>query len=1128
MKKVLYYILLGCMLVAGLPACTDEPLMDGGGEIPEGETTLSAVVNFKPFGEALTGKGRSAGNAIKSIDNLCVLFYVDEGEGETKTQKLVSCQYYDDSKTGDFKVDEVERTDTPATSDKEHQAEAKTPQATISKLVIPYGKYYVYVVANMGDLNAESSIYKEAIQTAEGLKNIQLTWQYPGNQNTEEEETTTTETYEDCVRKNNQMFGYFTTQKKEESVSTSRPSDFDAPLLIIDKSVDKLHAWIRRAASKVTVAYDGTGLEEGVFIYLKSVTIKDIPQTCPLGANNPAHPNGYQPTEGDQGVELKNLMDGETIKYYEGETEPSVSDFKETYAARITKGTPLFGSGDKDNKAFHPKELSEVHTETTNALYFYENMQGKGKEGTPSDKRQVVAGAEDKTKPTYPDGGVKGKEGWKDAKPYGTYIEVDAYYVSINKERVGRGPIKYRFMLGKDVITDYNAERNYHYKLTLKFKGYANDADWHIEYEEPKPSIEVPNPYYISYLYNRTMNLPVKINTGGGELTSLEAEIIFNNWAPYGTLPLNAGGLDYARAYDYAQNPNNEHLNQPWNGFLSLSKTTYRILLKENDPYKDQVPDGLIVPGIKWITNNEEYYKLENKGWRKYNVSDGIHVDAEHGNYSITNKEDHLLASIPLYTRAKQMHIRSGYTGNNPYVAYQRHAKVKITAIVKVSDREHKLEDIVDIYQVRRIVNPKGIYRSSGNSESFNVTLLRLPRENAEEFVSFSSEGPWKAYVVNSQTEAERGDPSFTDPNPGFINLSVLDSKNTRLENGVIHGVTGSDIKFKINFNGTIAKNAPNRNAIVRVEYHNYTCEHLIFVHQGNQPQELLPREAKWHVSNLVSKGKEASNPLDEGSLFKYKNLDQPIAAKNQYSSRTPMINVKPTYFPDPVSKGNSYELLGGGTTTWKNIANEPASSTKSWGLGANLSNTRIAKMEDYEALFESEMIAQGYGVLYGDESTEPKTKIVDAYGYQEDQAYYTGGSAIKDRGIRGCFVYNRNTGNHIFLPVGASGYGHRKTKEEGNGVLRYSCGQTGVFQNLELAPLFYDLYMRPGAIYWANEAKKDNPDDPTATSYQIAVGWDINYFTFDFNRIYQGNVFNGNESDACFIRCVEPAPAGN
>lgn len=513
-----------------------------------------------------------------------------------------------------------------------------------------------------------------------------------------------------------------------------------------------------------------------------------------------------------------------------------------------------------------------MHTEFTNALYFYENMQGMGKEGTTSDKRQVVKGDQDPTKPTYPDGGAEENEAWKDAKPYGTYIEVDAFYVSINEKKVGRGPIKYRFMLGKDVITDYNAERNHHYKLTLKFKGYANDADWHIEYEEPEPGIEVPNPYYISYLYNRTMNLPVKINTGGGTLISLKAEILTNNWAPHGTLSLAEGGLDYARAYDYAENPNDESLNQPWNGFLSLRKTTARILIKENDPDKDQVLVDLTIPGTVKITSNKDYYETSEKGLRTYNVAKQLHEDKD-GNYEIKGDNDHLLASIPLYTRAKQMHIKSGYTGNNPYVAYQRHAKVKIIAVVQVNGKDHSLDETVDIYQVRRIVNPKGIYRSNNNNRPFDVTLLRLPKENAEDFIPFSSEGPWKAYVVSAQTEANRGEPSYVDPNPGFITLSVLDNKNTRLEDGVIYGVTGSDIKFKINFNETIAKGASNKNAVVRVEYHNYTCEHLIFVHQGSQPQELLSGKPAWHVSNLVSQNKEALNPLDEGSLFRYKIL---------------------------------------------------------------------------------------------------------------------------------------------------------------------------------------------------------------------------------------------------------------
>lgn len=1090
MKKTISYFLFICgLLMVAATSCKDDLLYTDGGPIPEGESIVTAQVDFKPLVEGLADKSRSAGDTIKSINDLCVLLYdVDGNLAEAHSLTLVTGEPGE----GEYRVSDIERKKEDAADPNGNIAETETPRAKLS-LKIPYGRYYIYAVANMGtEFNEEVKSdgtgsseavnkYKEAIKTVEGLKSISLTWNA------------------DDVARNNQMFGHFTIVGQENK----------SELLTINKKKMELHSWIRRAASKVTIAYDGSGLEDGVFIYLKSVTIKDIPQKCYLGKNNPAAPEDLK--DGDEGVKLDLIPEGETIKYYKGDGELSPSDFNETYEARITKGKPLFGSKRYEEDAYHPENLADVHTEFTNALYFYENMQGMGKEGTTSDKRQVVKGDQDPTKPTYPDGGAEENEAWKDAKPYGTYIEVDAFYVSINEKKVGRGPIKYRFMLGKDVITDYNAERNHHYKLTLKFKGYANDADWHIEYEEPEPGIEVPNPYYISYLYNRTMNLPVKINTGGGTLISLKAEILTNNWAPHGTLSLAEGGLDYARAYDYAENPNDESLNQPWNGFLSLRKTTARILIKENDPDKDQLPVDLTIPGTVKITSNKDYYETSEKGLRTYNVAKQLHEDKD-GNYEIKGDNDHLLASIPLYTRAKQMHIKSGYTGNNPYVAYQRHAKVKIIAVVQVNGKDHSLDETVDIYQVRRIVNPKGIYRSNNNNRPFDVTLLRLPKENAEDFIPFSSEGPWKAYVVSAQTEANRGEPSYVDPNPGFITLSVLDNKNTRLEDGVIYGVTGSDIKFKINFNETIAKGASNKNAVVRVEYHNYTCEHLIFVHQGSQPQELLSGKPAWHVSNLVSQNKEALNPLDEGSLFRYKNLTQPIAAKNQYNKQI-MINVKPDYFPDPVSQTGQYELEG--TTekvTWENITNQQAESTESWGL--NLEKTRIAKLDDYESLFESNIIAQGYGVLYGDESTEPETNIVDAYGYQEHNEYsHPGNPPKKNRGMRGCFVYNRNNGNHIFFPVGASGYGHRGTKE--NGCLRYSCGQTGIFSNLALAPLFYDLYMRPGAVYWT--------EDVTGTgAWGTTVGWDINYFTFDFNRIYQANVFDSDESDACFIRCVE------
>lgn len=64
--------------------------------------------------------------------------------------------------------------------------------------------------------------------------------------------------------------------------------------------------------------------------------------------------------------------------------------------------------------------------------------------------------------------------------------------------------------------------------------------------------------------------------------------------------------------------------------------------------------------------------------------------------------------------------------------------------------------------------------------------------------------------------------------------------------------------------------------------------------------------------------------------------------------------------------------------------------------------------------------------------------------------------------------------------------------------------------------PLFYDIYMRPGAIYWYDKTGKNmvngTPEDN--------VGWDFNYFTFDFYPMGSWGTSDGK--DACFVRCVE------
>ncbi len=71
-------------------------------------------------------------------------------------------------------------------------------------------------------------------------------------------------------------------------------------------------------------------------------------------------------------------------------------------------------------------------------------------------------------------------------------------------------------------------------------------------------------------------------------------------------------------------------------------------------------------------------------------------------------------ARIPLFTRSKQLVPTTGYTGSNPYVAYRRQASIVFTA--EIEDAQSAVRTVKDpcltIQQMRRIVNPTGIWRS--------------------------------------------------------------------------------------------------------------------------------------------------------------------------------------------------------------------------------------------------------------------------------------------------------------------------------------------------------------------------------------------------------------------------------
>ena len=1023
MKRFIQYIIVTLTALAAT-GCQDDFMKQE--IIGEGKAKISATIDFKPMSAALT-RTKTAGDALKDIKSLHVLLYNEKSE-LIKKWKIES-----------YKESDENRTD--ADAENNHKAEETTKQATFNlSEEIDFGKYYMYAVANIDSLFEK---YSDDILTVDGLKDIPLTWD------------------SENVAKNGQMIGFFTKS------SPSALSADDEPLIINSKNV-KLHAWLRRAASKVTVAFDGSNLKEGVFIYLQSVQIKDIPSQCYLGKDNNVGKERYILAVPKNGPDM---IDGEIITYHEGDIAEDFEYGEGCADHRVTVGSPHFGS----------------HDETAPALYFYENMQGA--DDNMPDKRQDADNNGILDFPGLPDKPEKYPNYRpKDAVPYGTYIEVHAHYISNNSERLGNGHIIYRFMLGQDVKKDYNAKRNCHYKLTLKFKNFANEADWHIEYEEPEPGVMTPEPYYISYLYNHSMMYPIKVNTGGRKIEYIKAEILENNWAPY-----NASSDIY-----YTGAPNG--VTAPWNGFLSLHKTTETVLY-ENE-----------------IGSNEQYYNTDPKrGEREYKdfvlpegitskefTTDVSHPDDKYRVEKHPTEANTYNIYIPMYTRAKQMISTTGYTGNNPYVAYQRKARVKITT--KLEGLDTIFENEVPIYQVRRVVNPKGIYRSSGNNKSFHVVLKRLPRENDQMFKTFQSEGQWKAYVVK-------------ETNGKGITLSVTDPMTTELKDDpeygkAIYGKTGSVIDFNVNFEQSSDNLSENRYAIIRVEYHNYTCQHLIFVRQGDNPDDLVTNGVKWYAMNMKTTSELASNPLDEGSLFKFGNWSHPIDALSNKNPFEPWINVKPEDFKVYPEDGLTNAATGD-KMEWTDIVQN--NTTNGFG-NPQMENARVATGEDFWELRNS-YIEQGYGVLYGDDATETADDIVEAYGY--DYVHNKSG-----RGMRGCFAYNRETGKNLFFPIGASGYGHRKQSytatwgdpETVNGVLRYSAGRTKLYPDPVERPLFYDLYKRPGGIYWLNAEIPQNHFTPTDG---VSLGWDINYFSFDFNFISKGNLIRSGGSDACFVRCV-------
>lgn len=1046
-------------------SCSDDALYDKGDGF-DGDCTISASLTFQA--EDVDLGSRSAGDLIQNINTLHVLVYDTEGD-------LIKCYTKDALSNYVGSTDQDNRDDQSLGDD-------KAGRATFS-LTLPRGRYYIYAVANVPDLHSRTT----EIATRDGLKAIRFAWD--GN----------------MIANNSQMFGVFS--------ASGSPSATDESPVVLNKANLTLKSWLKRLASKVTVAFDGSDLYDNIEIYIKDIRIKDIPKLCALGLDNT--PGDADDSKGLKRYETANglIADGEVMIVNDNLPDDANSLYPTQYYHVCNDQHRYGGKGDEAGGK-DPSTIDKTHAHTAQSLYFYENMQGKGKE-----KYQSVDGE----KIWYPDP-VEGdlNSGWKDHKPYGTYVEVSGIYRNRTTTTVGK--IVYRFMLGQDIDTDYDARRNTHYKLTLAFHGNGNEADWHIEFDE-EPGIYVVSPQYISYLYNKEMEMDVKVVGDIDPEYGLKAEVMSEtSWKPWGD-----GSTDFPTPSKtfYSQEP---VVNDgPWNAFLSLRQATDT---KVDDPaYKDQ-PSYVVPCDTKY---NQTYWEEKHRGERTYYIDgkdDSYGADPDY-RYSVQNGDGTKTFKIHLFTRAKELVTKTGFSGNNPYYTYPRHGKIKFTA--KLKDGTLLTEE-VEIIQVRRIVNPKGVWRSHNKNEDFHVTLMRLPDEESTEFVAFSSEGPWYAEVI-------KGD--------GYFELeSTPIGRDGTIERGKrIDGDSEHNIDFKIKFKGTCGANEA-RCGLVKVRYHNYTCEHVIMVRQGYAPITMdgnarsddNPAWGSFNVYSLTGgylKGEYTASfvesPLYEGSYFRWNNVSAILASNN-----------------DRVGFGQDGTNASFDVITWRNESSTNlwrnlVGSDDDWGI--KNPGARVARYEDFARLMSTtgSNIEKAYGVLYGDGATETSKSVEEAFGYDD-----AGGNA-STKGMRGCFVFNSSNGNNIFFPIGKSGYGRRKSGrgvddspgKEGSGeanmdgVLRYAQRHKPFMKQsyypwsngepynggVEYMPLFYDLYKRFGAVYWL-----ERPGGPGATSGDRTKGhtaWDINYFTMGFEGFESGAIGQPNEknnfdkSDACLMRVV-------
>lgn len=1131
-SSLLCNITAALVLLLAASACEDR-LDYPGGPIEEGISTIDVQLGYKDFTPALGS--RASGTAIKSINSVWIVLYDTDGKFLKKEQVTAFTDRDDADNTR---------------PDGSPSSESKTGHASF-KLTLPNGRYRMYAVVNH-DISAAD------VDTEEKLKNLDLTWK------------------DGDPAQNNQMFGWFVNGDKTTDKTMYAPGE-TAPTIEVRDNSTQLHAWVRRAASKLTFAINTIGLNEGVWIYLKSITIKDIPRHCYLGRDNDVAHDGYL-------LDVEKNLDGETY-YFEGAQASHTGKADHGKWPVIAAGDSVFGLySDENGRA--PRGLSRTqryareHADDAPALYFYENMQGQGSVNTPekpstTDKRQDANG--DK-QVDFPDGTSNSNPAWKDGMPWGTYVEVKAYYENNSLSSPGKGDITYRFMLGKDEITDYDAERNTHYRLTMNFHGDANDIDFHIDYkEEAKPGFHVQDTTYVSYLYNQPGHTIVRATPRPGyDFYTLEAIILDNEWRPYSPNPdtdtetrglYNTSAWDWQvkRTQDYATTDANytpysftdpatgatvKAANNCEFGFLALRQT--HVVTKEMG--------GGSTTTKTLVENLRKFYYLTDegvnggpKGKRKYekmpdgDVTEKEYPDALDGSYYVTRKTNprtntvDYIVEVPFYTRAKSMDSWATYSGANPYYKHRRYGRVAFIAHYKKKNgsgvsgpAEYSEVGYTHVLQAYRIDNPRGIYRRGDKLEPFHVVLTHSELtaraimegevagtigEDKEIYSPIISRGAWTATI---------------ECDPDNIVSITANGKTATGQGNSITGRTNTPVVFDYKPRKTVASDACC-GAIIAVTYHGNSCTHKIIVRHGYGPAVMGDGPEKWSTFNVWSKDSLAKSPLAVGSLFRrHSNLDYPIS---DYNASVYHVGVDP-------GENGKLKMSGhnGAYYKWADIPAQTAASDafpnmslvdpisgakKTFRLPDRTEIKNLGIVYDKKHITDDILntiadINNAFGIAYADGAT---TTQLTRKAYSFSDSLNTGKPDV--RGVRGVVIYSHTKAANLFFPFGMSGHARRKSRDNSNGsrkaygVMRYGSvdfklTDKDAYNNYR--PMAYDLPSQSGAAYWLNSGGNEG----------IAI--DFNGGNYMSSYLNEGDLFLPpawgqpiQPADACPIKPIYP-----